>query len=372
MSFLFFSNTFRLWLGQHLNDYSSDEPTFITFLLSLFYVLFVGFGCLSCVSEDIAQFKFNSYIDKRIFLQSTVFVFIGYSLLFCYPNICSAITEHNIEQERNKIEQNYLNQLETNQILQKNRSNKTIDLSFKGIKLGISYDTDIQTAEAIPDFSNGSEQYYSIKLDGKVNPLDLSSITENHWYHPDTIDTKSGSIKISGRLFSGLTTIDNESVEVEIFEYQQRVPLIVIKLNMSAEAFKHLISLYSNKYGEAERMTKNGTPYHEDAVESYHRRNYSSLYYSDFKHSEKNDYVWTFRNGSIRISPKEIVYLSNEFANMLLQENDKLRVRTEQREKFVEDSIKKETKRREALERQKAYDDSVRRANNHKNAINEI
>lgn len=373
MSFLFFSKTFRLWLGQHLNDYPTDEPTFITFLLCVFYVLFIGFGCLSCYNTDISQIKVSSDIDKRIFIRSSICVFLGYIILFFYPNICESIATHNIEHERELIEKEYLAQLKKNQRLQESRRNKTVDLSFKGIKLGISYDTDLQTAESISDFSDGKELYYSIKLDGKNKLPNWASIIETQWTMPDTTISDFEQFTIAGRLFTGNTSIDNHPVGIKILEYNSRVPMIVITLNVDKESFDQIVKLYTNKYGTPERMTVEGKPYRDDAEDSYLRKKYSHTYYSwEYKDSIKNDFVWSFKNGSIRISPENITYLLNDFANLLSRENDAVISNRQAREQHIADSISSAKKMNDVLQRQQAYKDSLKRVRNHKNAINEI
>ncbi|WP_290234947.1 hypothetical protein [Bacteroides acidifaciens] len=373
MSFLFFSETFRLWLGQHLNDYSADAPTSITFFLCILYALLSGVGCLSCYNTDITHIKFSLDIDKRIFIRSSICVLIGYIILFFYPNICESITTHKIKHERELIEKEYLSQLKMNQILQESRRNKTVDLSFKGIKLGISYDTDIQTAESISDFSDGKELYYSIKLDGKNKSPNWTSTIETQWTMPDTTITSFEQFSIAGRLFTGNTSIDNHPVGIKILEYNSRVPMIVVTLNLDKESFDQIIKLYTNKYGTPERMTVEGIPYRDDAEDSYLRKKYSHTYYSwEYKESIKNDFVWSFKNGSIRISPENITYLSKGFANLLSSKNNTVISYLKAKEQHIADSINSAKEMNEVIQRQQAYKDSLKKIRNHNNAINEI
>ena len=137
--------------------------------------------------------------------------------------------------------------------------------------------------------------------------------------------------------------------------------MIVITLNIDKESFDQIVELYTNKYGTPERMTVEGKPYRDDAEDSYLRKKYSHTYYSwEYKDSIKNDFVWSFKNGSIRISPENIIYLSNDFANLLSRENDAVISYLKAREQHIADSINSAKK------------DSLKRVRNHKNAINEI
>lgn len=105
MSFLFFSETFRLWLGNYFSYFSNDideqtfrlleqlldRPTETAFIFCIFYVLSSIIGGLSCFNKDITSIKFSTHINKRInkriFLSSSICVCIGYVILFCHPKI---------------------------------------------------------------------------------------------------------------------------------------------------------------------------------------------------------------------------------------------------------------------------------------------
>lgn len=367
MSFLFFSNNFRSWLGQHLHDFNSDGPTFITFVLCLIYVLTVGFGCISIMTSDLTD-SHDRLLNRKIVIRTSVILSIGYILLFFYPNIVTSFYEYQINHEEKLIEEQYKQQIQTNIKLQKDRSKESRELSFKGVKLGISYETDIQTAEALSDFKDGEESYYSVKIDGKEGTFNLYSILEEHWEQPV-------ATVIGGRMYSGKTSIDNHNVTINIYELDGLVPLIKIGYDMNETDFNNLVNLYTSKYGEPELMTPEGLPYKEDPVESYNRKKHPYYYsYSsyDYEKRVKNDYVWTYKNGTIRLSPNLILYISTNFITLVNEEKERLSKLIKYREQHIADSISKETRRQEMLRLQEEYIDSIRRSNNHQNAINEI
>ena len=142
--------------------------------------------------------------------------------------------------------------------------------------------------------------------------------------------------------------------------------MIMVMYHLNEENLNQIINLYSDKYGEPERMTLEGIPYRYNVIES--NQQYSNLYKID----NKNDYVWSFKNGTIRLSAERIIYLSKEFENTLIRENNTIRSRLLQRLRSLTDSLNILREHREAIERKRAYEDSIKKLNNHVNAINEI
>lgn len=368
LSFFFFFQSFRNWLGNHLSDHPSDEPTFITFILCLISLAVTSWGCFLCMggdSSNIVKHKFITIIHKRAFKWCFGLTIFGYILLFLYPNISIAVTEYHINQEKKQIEKEYNQILQSNKELQDKRRNKVMDLSFKGVKLGSSYKTDIQTAEALDDFRDGRERYYSIQIDGREDVTKLLSNIDVHW-------TEQTSEGIYGHLYSCQTSLDNHNISLNIYEYKNLVQMIIIDFSLNEDEFKHLVELYTSKYGEPERMTLSGHPFKEDPKVLYYHKKYYKYYSNDYMENLKNDYVWTYKNGIIRLSAKQIMYISSGFVELLMGEYEDQNKRIKQREIFVSDSIKKEELRIEAIRKQKDYEDSIRKVKNHQNAINDI
>lgn len=355
ISFLFFSETFRIWLGQHLNCYSSDSPTFITFLLCVFYVLFIGFGCLSCFNTDITQIKFNSYIERKIFIKSFIFVTIGYIFLFIYPNIREAITNQNILKEHEKIEQEKLIRNHTNKELQEKRSHKNIDLSFKGVRLGMSFDTAKGIIDSLSDFNGDLNGRYSVYV---CEPQRVfQSVAQVYLSHSATEQSD-----YDGELIEGTTNIDNQEVSFRVLESNGLVFAIVVLPYASNHYnapqgtfsnFETLLSLYKTKYGEPEIIDKT---FFDGLVTR--TGNYSNCDY----------YAWTYKNGAIWMNHNSIVYLTSEFIKDVENKYnlEQAEIRKQELERIERQRIEKQ--RQDSATRV----DSINRIRNHENAINEI
>ncbi len=355
MSFLFFSKTFRSWLGQHLNDYSSDEPTFLTFLLCVFYVLFIGFGCLSCDNADITQIKLSSSVDRRIFIRSSICVLIGYVILFFYPNICEAITNHNIRKEKERIEQDYLIQQHTNKELQDKRSKEIIELSFKGVKLGMSFDRAKGIISNLSDFKGNLNGHYSVYV---CEPQRVfQSVAHVYLSHSETEQSD-----YDGELIEGTTNIDNQEVSFRILESNGLVFAIVVLPYASNHYnapegtfndFKTLLSLYKAKYGEPEIIDKTF---------------FDGLAPRTGNYSDCDYYAWTYKNGAIWMNYNSIVYLTSEFIKKVEDKYNLEQAEIRQQELNMIERQRVEKLKKDSISRI----DSINRIKNHQNAINEI
>lgn len=355
MSFFFFSNTFRDWLGHHLNLYSSDEPTFITFLLCLFYVLFIGFGCLSCYNTDITQIKLKSYIERKIFIKSSIVVAIGYILLFFYPNIRDVITNRNIIKEQEKIEQEYLIQHNINKKLQEKRIHQNIELSFKGVKLGMSFDTAKGIIDNLSDFKGNLNGHYSLYV---CEPQRVFQSVA-HVYLSHSVTEQSD---YEGELIEGTTNIDNQGVSFRVLESNGLVFAIVVLPFASNHYnapegtfnnFKTLLSLYKTKYGEPEIIDKTFFQGLVDRTGNY---------------SEYDYYAWTYKNGAIWMNHNSIVYLTSDFIKDVENKYNLEQAEIRQRELENIERQRIEKQRQDSITRV----DSINRIRNHENAINEI
>lgn len=318
MTFFFFNESFRIYLGHHLQEHNNDAPSFETFLLCIIYFIAVGYGCIICLRID-----FHNYIPKslnlKITIKTSISILLCYLILFFYPNISTSFYDYHIYQEQQHLEKEYRDQILNNRDLQLLRKNEITDLSFKGIIIGAPYETNIQTAEAISDFQNRKENYYTIKSKCNEEFYDFSSYIEEHWQHPSTFG-------IQGHYYSGYTTFQNYLIKLNIYEFNNIVPLIIIDFYMNEEDFYHIVKLYSSKYGEPERMTPSGLPFKEDPQWSYILKNAKDKdkYYGNYENKIKNDYVWTYKNGIVRLSTRQIMYISNNFIEVIKNENKNL------------------------------------------------
>lgn len=368
LSFFFFFSSFRVWLANHLHDYSSDEPTFITFLLCIIYVAVVGFGGIMCVDGEFDITKLKNIIQKKSFKWSFSLVVLGYIVLFFTPNIQTAIIEYNINRIDSEALENYNKKVKRNEELVKMRKGNNSILSFKNVKLGIDFDTDIQYANSNADFSEGHERHYSFAISKDTHPISLLLNENLYGYSIAATNDSSDENSFSGRVYSGETSIGNIPVELKIYERNGLVPLIIVESagygDFSSEALSQLKALYSQKYGEPELRNSDGNP--NMPVKS----EYLYSYYTSTQKDE--DFVWTFPKGIIRLHSNKIIYSKPDFLNIMLEKYETAKQKFNMREEFIADSIRKHEEFVEQERQRKIREDSIRRVKNHKNAINEI
>lgn len=340
-------------------------PGAFSIILTLIF-LFCIFACgLGIYSNDwnVNQMRIG-FQKKPMLIVSCIIVFL-YVILFSIHPIKRAVQEYhyNRAQKAFLIEQEKI--FEKNDSLRSARANITQDLSFKGIKLGIYFDTAIGIANNLDDFqkSFGSPSTYEITIS---NPneifktiIDASKSSTEYSVPIDSI--KLPANKYIGKFYSGNTKLDNNNVYLRIFENQGLVVAIVVQESdysyRSFSDFEEILALYTAKYG---------TPEIERDSTSFHKR----YEYSVMSNSDR--YFWNFKNGVIRLTPNNIVYLSSDFIKKvsLNYERERVRIYTETRR--YNDSIRVVQLRLDSIRRAEEIADSIKRVRNHQNAINEI
>ena len=119
------------------------------------------------------------------------------------------------------------------------------------------------------------------------------------------------------------------------------------------EEKEELVKLYTKKYCEPE----------------IYGLNFGEMtYYSP----ENISYVWTFKNGTIKLNDNGIVYINNDFISLATRNFLKDKKNKELIQQRIQDSIQRAQIRYASIRRKEALQDSIRRINSHKNAINEI
>lgn len=286
-------------------------------------------------------------------------------MLFSIHPIKRTIQESRYNRLRNELALEQKTILERNDSLHSVRANITQDLSFKGVKLGVYFDTAKGIVDNLDDFQKSwnSPSAYEITI---TNPNDISSafIEANkrdieHTVLSDSVNLPAN--KYIGMFYSGTTKLDNNQVYVRIFENQDLVVAIVIQESEysynSFTDFDGLLSLYTTKYGDPE-IERDST--------YVNRREYSP--YS----TNGDKYSWHFKNGVIRLTHKNITYISSGFINRVTDNFENERLRIENARRRYNDSIRVVQLRLDSLKRVEEIADSVRRVRNHQNAINEI
>lgn len=359
-SFLFFSEKFRHWLGSHLYSFphSPEGPYFITFLLIIIYVLFVGFASLSCYSSNFSVLVNLSKVRRNVAIASGAIVTFLYLLLFFLPIIDRGIREHNKNVEMLRIENLRNKLINKNNKLHEDRIIVEEELSFKKIKLGISYDTAIEyandNAEDKNPYSHSSTYDFLVSSEDGI----IDAILKNEYIKSEEkIDNK---IYYSGQSYTVKTILDNQEVYLTLYERNGLVFAMIITpgswrgSTFSDPEFDDLLKLYSSKYGEPENLG-------------------SALLDNTYHYGEENDkYLWQFKNGTVQLTNNNIVYVSADFLKSASQTFiNETRIK-EARQRHIADSIQIEQNRIDSIRREESKRDSIRRAHSHQNAINEI
>lgn len=331
-----------------------ESPGFFSLLLG-FLLLALFIGC--------AYGLFNNSNPKPKFkvkysLLSLFLIMITEACIFIYPTIKHKIQESSFVRKEARISEQITSQQEHNNVLISSRVSKTKDLSFKGIKLGISWETAIGYAKTIVE-SDSSSNYYLDRVEDMYFYTYFRS--ENNIIETLTQAYESTAPKdttennyYTGKLLKFNTTLDNQEVSVRIFGLENKVYAITITPSgtssyRSFEKYADLVKLYTKKYGEPELIRD--------------RSYYENSYYSD-----KTIYQWTFKNGIVRLTKEYVAYVPASFFTLAKDVALKRRLEQEEEERrlkylqFQQDSIKKA----------KQLADSLRQVRNHKNAINEI
>ena len=359
LSFLFFSEGFRLWLSGHLFGYqhSPEGPFFLTFLLIIIYVLFVGFASIACYDTNISISNISKLLNKKITVISSIVVTFLYVILLILPNVGRTIEANRQEAEKERIENKRKELNDRNTQVHNSRINKEVELSFKSIRLGISYDTAMEYANDISEdshlYNNSSTYSYVVSSQNNIIDALLKDTYVSESERENNINY------YSGQCYKIKTILDNKQAYLTIYERDGLVFALVVKPDSwsssvyNNEEKEELVKLYTKKYGEPE----------------IYGLNFGDIpYYSQ----ENIRYVWTFKNGTVRLSDDGIIYINNDFISLATRNFLKDKRTKELLQQHIQDSIQRAQIRYDSILREEALRDSIRRINSHKNAVNEI
>lgn len=330
-----------------------EAPGFFSIVLTIIFAFCLFSCCLGLYSEKFS-FTYPRYsISKRAMIIITCSCFCGYSMLFLAPSFKRYSQRETYIHEHNEWSAKNLEARKHNHELIESRKHMTPELSFKGIKLGISFETAQEYAKALSDFERNIYSHYS------MCPKSHKSLANAYMGWKPKED--SDSIWLTGELIAGKSTIDNTSICLRILEKDNRVYSIVVVPEESENwncpkgyfsNYKDLIELYKKKYGEPEIV---------------YRDSHSSEHYFP-TNDNISEYVWTFGNGAIRLSSDYIIYSPRAFELDVKRVNDIL----DKKERAEELEKQHRLHQIDSAKRAIIVDDSLRRINKHKNAINEI
>ena len=360
LSFLFFSEGFRRGLGSHLSGFphSPEGPSFITFLLIIFYVLFVGFTAASCYGTNKSAPIKRCKLKGNTVIASGCIVAVLYLSVYFLPIIEREIRAHHDKIENERVENLRKELIRRNNQLHEARIMVEKELSFKKIRLGMAFDTAMKyandEAEDISPYSNLSTYDFLVSSEDRIidDVLKTDPVnSEEEFNYKNYYSGQSYTVKI---------LLDNKNLYLTLYEFNGSVFAMIIApgsfrgATFGATEFDELLKLYSSKYGEPENL---GSPLLDDT------ENYGIA---------DDKYLWQFKNGAIQLTNNAIVYITADFIESAGQTFTNEKRIKEEREKRIADSIRMEQNRSDSIRREKARQDSIRRAHSHQNAINEI
>lgn len=263
------------------------------------------------------------------------------------------------EKEENMEMADYYKKLAENEELVKNRENFDSTPSIKHVALLDDYKKVIQQVNISSDFKNKEEKTYEFRPFDFLHPV-FQLMNNRMEVYAEGEDHKpiKGNI-IGGKMYLTETSLDTIPINLKILEWNGKVHIIIMdgaydKIS-GLRHYADLLSLYYEKYGIPESQTYDGLPRNPE-------KHYEPM---DILEATHEDNVWTFSKGVIRLGLERIVYVSNEFLDMADQQYEVAKEKSLKREKFVEDSLRKDKilKHRE---------DSLRRIESHEKAIRDI
>lgn len=250
-------------------------------LFSVLLSLLLMFCVVACFTGIISK----HFSPKRITLRADwISILISTILILLLCSICYSVYYY----KNNQIKEHYIQSKDDihkrNTGLNNSRKEKTVDLSFKGIRLGIDYSTCIGYADSIFRDSVNNTVTYEI---ANIKEYDDSSIA--HF----------------SRVIKGTTQWDNQLVKVSIYDYEGTVGEIIIEPDKASysdgfQIYSRVIRLYTDKYGEPEK---------DIWSPMLHYFKEKGLIDKPF---DWTYYYWNFKNGSIKIDYNSIVYQSED------------------------------------------------------------
>lgn len=370
--FFFCSNSFREKIIRYFSDnfmaYETINPIYhreyaapgaLSIILTII-VIFVLFSCGLGLYSDKYDFR-KKRLDlnyKCLWGVSLIIVF-AYSIFFSIPTYSRYSEKKYYYAEQNRIEQERDDLIKKNKQIHNDRINSTKELSFKGIRLGISYDTAIEYAKALTDdnspYTHASTYNFIISsADGIIDAISKNEYLDKEQYQ-DSVNY------YTGQSYTVQTILDNKEVYLTLYEQNGLIFAMIIGPNswsgstFNDISFDELLKLYTTKYGEPENL---GSPLLDNEQYRYGR--------------DKEKYLWQFRNGTVQLTNKCIIYATDDFIRSAYKTfvNDKIIRETRQRQ--IIDSIRIEQNRLDSIRHEESLKDSLRRIHSHQNAINEI
>lgn len=255
-------------------------------------------------------------------------------------------------------------QVTQNQKLITQRQTETKDLSYMGISIGENYAVVLDSVKKKSPVVFYADCHVIIKGKESIWQV-IDSIQSNH---TDKLKDDPGpdNISLIGQHFWQFDSLYNQPIDFYIYGFNDVIQLIKLEFKdgyLSKKEFKTIEKIYEEKYGTPENYNSwNILSYGKDSKFSYVK---------DGKGKE-DILIWTFRNGLIYMSNKEILYLSKNLYSLIKQKQEESLLLKDKIEKQRIEQLRKEQIERQEKERQQKERDSLDRIESYNKALRNI
>lgn len=311
----------------------SEIGGFFSCIFSILLLICIGSCFIGVISKHFS-------LRNRTLNINWINVLISAIIILLISTVTYTIYNHKNDRTKESYLQLKQDVLEQNVRLHNSRQDKNIELSFKGVRLGIDFATCIGYADSIFISHDNESSNYKI---AEIKDYDDKSIT--HF----------------SRVIKGTTDWDNQTVNLSIYEYNDKVGEIRVETDNNSytdgfDDYSRTLSLYSNKYGEPEKEIWS-------PILRYFKETGLIDREYDWTH-----YYWHFKNGIIKLDFNSIIYQSKEVFSFLKAQEAK----EKQKEYLMQQRLNRENERLDSVANEKNKRDSIQRVYSRKNAINEI
>ena len=347
-------------VGNYLEFYgwiNLEDNLFFTFLFGggLFYGMYKIWKKVKTIRENDIN-GFNRWISY----DKTYTKYTFYSLIFFYILLC--IIFPCFSQVRNYYEAK--GEVNENRKIAEHRSNTIKDLSYMGISLGENYNNVLDSVKKTSAVVFYADCHVVIKGNESIWQV-IDSIQSNH---TDILKDDPGTDNVSllGQHFWQFDSLYNQPIDFYVYGFNNVIQLIKLEFkagDLTKKEFKGIEKIYEEKYGTPESYnTWNIQSYGKDSKFSYEK---------DGKDKE-DILIWTFQNGLIYMSRKEILYLSKNLYSLIQQKQEESWLLKEQIEQQKLEQIKREQIEQLEKEKQERVRDSLNQIESYNKALKNI
>ncbi|MCH5216043.1 MAG: hypothetical protein J1F10_03810 [Muribaculaceae bacterium] len=293
-------------LGNYLELYgwiNIEDNLFFTFLFGgiLFYGMFKIWKKVKTIRKNDIN-GFNRWISDKSYPRYTFYPLLFLYILFCIILPCFSKVS-NYYGSKGKVNENHK--------IAEQRSNEIKDLSYMGIGLGENYNNVLDSVKKISPVVSYADCLVVIKGNEPIWQV-IDSIQSNH-IDPLKDYPELDSVSFLCQHFWQHDSLYNQPIDFCVYGLNNVIQLITLEFkggDLKKKEFKSIAKIYEEKYGIPES-------YNTWNIKSY-GKNSKFSYIRDGKDKE-DILIWTFQNGLIYLSNKEILYLSKSLCSLIQQ-----------------------------------------------------